>query len=455
MQTSPAESLVPLDAEIWSISGLNGEAKALLEDGFPSLWVTGEISNLARPGSGHIYLSLKDDRAEVRCAMFRGANRALKFRPENGDQVIVRARVTIYEPRGSYQLIVEHMEPAGEGLLRRQLEELKARLASEGLFAEDHKKPLPPLPRCVGIVTSPTGAAVRDILQVLGRRFAAVPVIVYPVQVQGERAKQQIADTLRIAADRAECDVLIVGRGGGSLEDLWAFNEEIVARAIHVCPIPVISAVGHEIDFTIADLVADVRAPTPSAAAEIVVPDAEEWLRAARAAEQRLGSALRRAIDTRRRHLEQLTGRIQRRHPGLILQQHAQRMDELTQRMGTSLEHRIDIERLRNANLIARLNNAAPVTRIDRFRERLTRAGMRAGSAMRKQLSDARSRLAVAAAGLQAVSPLQTLERGYAIIAETDTGKVITDASALKAEQRISGRLARGGFEAVVTKIDK
>ena len=231
MPPSSIESRIPLDTDIWSVSQLNSEARALLEDHFPSLWVTGEISNLARPGSGHFYCSLKDDRAEARCAMFRGQNRSLQFQPANGDQVIVRARVTVYEPRGSYQLIVEHMEPAGEGLLRQQLEALKTKLQAEGLFDAEHKQALPALPRQIGVVTSPTGAAIHDILQILGRRFPAIPVVIYPVQVQGDPAQHQIAAALETAAARDECDVLIVGRGGGSLEDLWAFNEERVARA--------------------------------------------------------------------------------------------------------------------------------------------------------------------------------------------------------------------------------
>jgi hypothetical protein len=219
---------LPLGVQVYSVAELNRDARQVLEDGLPALWVAGEISNLARPGSGHIYFSLKDAAAQVRCAMFRNANRSLKFSLEDGLQVLVRAKVTIYEPRGSYQLIVEHMEPAGEGLLRRRLEELKTKLATEGLFDSSHKQPLPGLPQRIGIITSPTGAAVRDILHILRRRFATVPVVIYPVQVQGDKAKHEIVDAIRIATTRNECDVLILGRGGGSLEDLWAFNEEPV-----------------------------------------------------------------------------------------------------------------------------------------------------------------------------------------------------------------------------------
>lgn len=387
--------------------------------------------------------------------MFRGQNRLLRFRPADGDQVIARARVTVYEPRGSYQLIVEHMEPAGEGLLRRRLEELKAKLQAEGLFEEAHKQALPALPRRIGVVTSPTGAAVRDILHVLGRRFPAIPVVIYPVQVQGERAQHEIAAALEIAAARAECDVLIVGRGGGSLEDLWAFNEERVARAIFDCPIPIVSAVGHEVDFTLADFVADRRAPTPSAAAEIVVPDAAQWLGAVAALEQRAGRAARRTVAQRQRLLDQLTGRIQRRHPGLILQQRAQRLDELTQRIGRSLERRLELDRLRLASALGRLRTAAPLGSIERCRQRLARVDLVLAAGMRERIAHTRGRVAVLAAGLDGVSPLRTLERGYAIITDTATGALVRDAESLREQQRVSGRLARGGFEATIDKIAK
>ncbi|MFW2405319.1 MAG: exodeoxyribonuclease VII large subunit [Gammaproteobacteria bacterium] len=452
MPTPPIETQVPLDAEIWSISELNTEVRGLLEDHFPSLWITGEISNFARPASGHLYFSLKDDRAEVRCAMFRGQNRLLKFAPGNGDQVIVRARVTVYEPRGSYQLIVEHMEPVGEGLLLRKLEELKTRLRAEGLFDDEHKQPLPVLPRRIGVVTSPTGAAIRDIVQILGRRFPAVPVVVYPVQVQGDRAQHEIAAALEAAADRGECDVLIVGRGGGSLEDLWAFNEERVARAIFACPIPIVSAVGHEVDFTIADFVADLRAPTPSGAAELVVPDARQWLRALESGEQRMRGAIGRSVETRRRQLAQLSGRIGRRHPGLILQQHAQRLDELTQRISQSLLRRLDLDRMRLDGSQRRLRAATPSRNIDRHRQRLDHLTLRLATSAREQIALVGGRFAVLAAALDGVSPLKTLERGYAVISDAETGTVVKDATTLKDGQKIAGRLARGRFEATIDR---
>ena len=263
--------------DIYSVSRLNREVRALIENNFPSVWVQGEISNLARPASGHIYFSLKDENAQVRCAMFRNSNRLLKFKPTDGMQVLVRASAGLYENRGDYQLIVDHMEEAGAGLLQRRFEELKTKLAQEGLFDTEHKQDIPSFPDRIGIITSPSGAAVRDVLSVLNRRFPGIPVLIYPIPVQGDDAPPQIVRMINKACQHNDCDVLILTRGGGSLEDLWAFNDERVARAVFDCQIPLVCGVGHEIDFTIADFVADVRAPTPSAAAELVSPDRLEW----------------------------------------------------------------------------------------------------------------------------------------------------------------------------------
>lgn len=263
---------------VYTVSRLNQEVRLLLENVYPLIWVEGEISNLSRPSSGHYYFSLKDQEAQVRCAMFRNTAIRLRFQPKDGMQVLVRARVGLYPARGEFQLIIEHMEDAGDGRLRRAFEELKHKLQREGLFDAARKRPLPVPPRRLGIVTSPTGAAIHDVLTVLRRRFPLLPVLIYPVQVQGEGAAEQIAAAIRLANERKEVDLLLVTRGGGSLEDLWAFNEEVVARAIYASEIPVVSAVGHEVDVTIADLVADQRAPTPSAAAEMISPDAGAWL---------------------------------------------------------------------------------------------------------------------------------------------------------------------------------
>src|ERR1700761_824600 len=317
------------DRDIYSVSRLNREVKALLERGFGSIWLEAEISNFSRPSSGHWYFSLKDAQAQVRCCMFRQRNMLCAFAPKDGQKVLVRARIGLYEPRGEYQLVIDHMEDSGLGALKRQFEELSAKLAAEGLFAPERKRPLPMIPKRIGVITSPTGAAIRDILHVLSRRFAAVPVLIYPVAVQGAAAAAEIAAAVRMAGVRAECDVLILARGGGSLEDLWAFNDEALARAIVASPIPIVSGIGHEIDFTIADFAADVRAPTPSAAAEIVVPDGGEW--AARIAHlaSRLHRSMLRGLEHRGQRLRWLMGRASLVSPAAKLAQQAQRLDEL------------------------------------------------------------------------------------------------------------------------------
>src|SRR5919106_1076433 len=285
--------------DIYTPSRLNREARVLLERGLPALWLEGEISNLSRPSSGHWYFSLKDEAAQLRCAMFRQRNMLTRFSPRDGSRVLVRGRVSLYEQRGDYQFIADYMEEAGEGALRQRFELLKVKLAAEGLFAVERKRPLPRMPRRIGVITSPTGAALRDVLHILRRRFCTIPILIYPVQVQGGVAAAQIARTIRRASARAECDVLVLVRGGGSLEDLWAFNEESVARAIYDSAIPIVTGIGHEVDFTIADFVADVRAPTPSGAAELVAPDCAEWLRTTSQWTSRLFSAARRSLASR------------------------------------------------------------------------------------------------------------------------------------------------------------
>ncbi|MEE8108529.1 MAG: exodeoxyribonuclease VII large subunit, partial [Gammaproteobacteria bacterium] len=327
--------------EVFTVSRLNKEARGMLEQGFGLIWLEGEISNFTHHGSGHMYFSLKDDKAQVSCAMFRGQNRGLGFRPAMGMQVLVRAKVSIYEARGNYQLIVESMEEAGEGRLQREFERLRKKLLDAGLFAAESKQPLPAAPRKIGIVTSPTGAAVRDILHVLKRRFPVAQVLIYPVAVQGEAAAGQIVRALALAEAHGSCDLLILARGGGSLEDLWAFNEEAVAQAIFKCPIPVISGVGHEIDFTIADFVADVRAPTPSAAAEIAVPDQREWLNALARYLDRLGHLAQRYLSAKREKTGWLEKRLAQAHPGQLLNQRGQKLDELGLRLRRAVQDKL------------------------------------------------------------------------------------------------------------------
>jgi exodeoxyribonuclease VII large subunit len=438
--------------EVFTVSRLNREARLLLERGLGSLWLEGEISNLSRPGSGHWYFSLKDAAAQVRCAMFRQRNLLVRFPVRDGAQVLARGRVSLYEPRGEFQVVIDHLEEAGEGLLRRRVEELKQKLAAEGLFDTHLKQPLPVLPRRIGVITSPTGAALRDILHILRRRFPAIPVLVYPVAVQGAAAPREIEQALQLAGQRRDCDVLIVARGGGSLEDLWAFNEEAVARAMFACPIPIVSGVGHEVDFTIADLVADERAPTPSGAAERVVPDRAEWLRTVGAANRRLALAMRRRLTAQRQALQLREQRLARSHPGAVLRQHAQRLDELEGRLRLALRVRLQRDRARADAARTLLLRASPALRVAALRLRLDAARRGLASGARGHAADARQRFELAARTLHAVSPLATLDRGYAIVTAPD-GAVLREAASLRPGDRVTARLAHGGFSAQVVEV--
>ncbi|MEP7246615.1 MAG: exodeoxyribonuclease VII large subunit [Gammaproteobacteria bacterium] len=317
----------PPERAVYTVSRLNREVRLLLEHGMPVVWLEGELSNYSAPASGHWYFSMKDRDAQIRCAMFRQKNMGVGFTPKSGQHVVVRGRVTMYEPRGDYQLIVEHMEEAGVGALKREFERLKAKLTTEGLFALDRKRALPRFPRSIGVVTSPTGAAIRDILHILARRFPPASVVIYPTPVQGAAAIPAIIEAIATANARAECDVLIVARGGGSLEDLWAFNDEGVARAIHASVLPVVSGIGHEVDFTIADFVADARAPTPSGAAELVVPDRHACLDVLVRTADRLSVAMRRELRTVSSRFDAACMRLKMMHPGARLTQQEQRLE--------------------------------------------------------------------------------------------------------------------------------
>lgn len=427
--------------DVYSISRLNLEARELLEGAFPLIWVEGEISNLARPSSGHLYFALKDAAAQVRCALFRNRMR-LPFTPENGMQVLARVSVSLYEQRGEFQLIVEHLEPAGDGALLRAFEQLKQRLAAAGLFDAAHKKPLPALPQRIGVVTSPTGAALRDILTTLRRRFPALPVLIYPVPVQGTGAAEKIAAAIRLADQRRECDVLIVARGGGSLEDLWAFNEEVVARAIYACGIPVVTGIGHEIDFTIADLVADQRAPTPTAAAELVSPDAAAWRQTLARMQARLTFLMRTQLDQTRQSLRFLQRRLQ--HPGQRLRERAQRLDELEQRLQRAWRATQHVRLSRAAELHARLQQQTPLYRLQQLRARRETLALRLEGALRQRLEKYRTGLASLTRALEAVSPLATLARGYAIVQRLPQGDVIRSAREVAPGDRVEARLGAG-----------
>ncbi|WP_024459872.1 exodeoxyribonuclease VII large subunit [Marinimicrobium sp. LS-A18] len=426
---------------IFSVSQLNRRAKQLLETHLPLIWVEGEISNFARPSSGHWYFTLKDDQAQVRCAMFRGRNQQVRFNPQQGQQVLLRARVSLYENRGDYQLIAEHMEEAGAGALQRAFEALKHKLAQEGLFDPARKRPIPALPRHIGVITSASGAAVRDILTVLQRRFPSIPVTLVPVPVQGKEAAPAIVEALSLANRSGLFDVLILGRGGGSLEDLWPFNEEVVARAIAASDLPVVSAVGHEVDVTIADFVADLRAPTPSAAAELVVPDASEWLVRFRSYEQRLTQLTRRRLQAEQQHLQHLSKRL--RHPGERLQQQSQRLDSLELRLRRVMQQRLGQARQRLDNLAARQKAQRPEPQLRQWQTRIEQLRQRLNRQMQQTLKQQRQRLSEAGRLLHGVSPLNTLERGYAIV-HNDAGEVIRDAAQVKPGERIRTRVAAG-----------
>ena len=351
---------------LYTVSRLNQEARYLLEDVFPHIQVLGEVSNLSRPSSGHVYFSLKDASAQIRCALFQ--NRALLFRdgPRNGQQVLARGRVSLYELRGEFQLIVDGLEEAGAGALWQAYDALRLQLEREGLFAAECKKPLPRFPQRIGVISSPTGAALRDVLTTLGRRCPQTPVLLYPVPVQGDGAAERITAAIRLASQRQDCDVLLLVRGGGSLEDLQAFNAEIVARAIFECAIPLVTGVGHETDVTIADFAADLRAATPTAAAELAGPDRQEQLRQFQRLDERLARALRRRLDQQRQRLDQWAQRLARQHPRRRLQDRAQRLDELDYRLRQALQNRLQAVTQRLQAMSGRLHALSPLATVQR-----------------------------------------------------------------------------------------
>jgi len=451
MEPVSATAALRPDRDIYSVSRLNREVKMLLERGFGTLWLEAEISNLARPSSGHWYFSLKDSGAQVRCCMFRQRNMLCSFAVKDGQKVLVRARIGLYEPRGEFQLVIDHMEDAGLGALQRQFEQLAAKLSAEGLFAPERKRALPTLPKRIGVITSPSGAAVRDILHVLARRFAAIPVMIYPVAVQGAYAAGEICAAIATAGARAECDVLILARGGGSLEDLWAFNQEALARAIVASPIPIITGIGHEIDFTIADFAADMRAPTPSAAAEIVVPDCEEWLVSLQRSGARLQRALLRCMQSRGERLRWLIGRAALVSPVARLAQQSQRLDELEQRLMRSMRRLLSERRSTLRERRAALWQASPVARLQAAAARHEFLVTRLRAAALTTVRRSRERLVPLVRTLNAVSPLATLQRGYAIVVSGE-GRILRDAADAAPDSIIEARLARGTLRARVEK---
>ncbi|PRD38009.1 UNVERIFIED_CONTAM: xseA [Trichonephila clavipes] len=440
--------------DIYTVSRLNSEVRLTLELQFQQLWLVGEVSNFVAAASGHWYFSLKDQAAQVKVAMFKQANRYATVRPQNGQQVLIRARISVYEPRGEYQLLAEFIEPAGAGLLKQQFEQLKAKLAAEGLFAPERKRPLPANPRRVGVITSPTGAAVRDIITVLARRAPGIELIIYPCQVQGDTAAAQLRNMLSTAIRRNEVDVLIIGRGGGSIEDLWCFNDEALARAVADCPIPIVSAVGHEIDFALTDFVADVRAATPSAAAELVSPDQSQHLAALTQLQHRLSRAIRRQLAQQQPRLMQLQQRLQQLHPQRRLEQQQQRLDELQLRLQRRMQQQLQTARRQHSYLQQSLQHLSPAKAIKQQQLQLQQLAKRLQQAQQQQLKYCSQQLARLSAQLHTVSPLATLARGYSISFDSQQ-QALTNSAQLKVGDAINTRLAQGSFSAVVTQVVK
>ncbi|WP_417521219.1 exodeoxyribonuclease VII large subunit [Marinobacter sp.] len=434
-----------------SVSELNHQARHLLESSFMQVWVEGELSGFSRPSSGHWYFSLKDQKCQVRCAMFRGQNQRIRPLPKEGDQVRIRGKVTLYENRGDFQIIVEHMEPAGLGALQQAFEELKRKLQAEGLFEAGRKKPIPAMPTHIGVVTSPTGAAIHDILTVLARRCPAIPITLYPTTVQGKPATAEIVRAIKAAQTHGVADVLIIGRGGGSLEDLWCFNEEAVARAIADCTIPTVSAVGHETDVTIADFVADLRAPTPSAAAEKVSPDQNDMLRQVNDREHRLANAARRVLQRLNTKLEHLRARL--RDPRRELLDKAQRLDELDVRLGKAIAQSLDRSQMRSAHMAQRLTMQSPRKQLTNSREALDRSALQLEKAIQQTLARFNDKLGHTAGTLNLVSPLATLGRGYAIIRDQQDN-IVRNANDVTTGDRISAHLANGSVTAEIKSVN-
>lgn len=443
---------LPTSPPIFTVSRLNQTVRQLLEMEMGQIWLSAEISNFTQPASGHWYFTLKDDRAQVRCAMFRNSNRRTTFRPQNGQQVLVRANITLYEPRGDYQLIAESMQSAGDGLLQQQFEQLKQKLAAEGLFAQQTKQPLPSPAKCVGVITSASGAALHDILQVLQRRDPSLPVIIYPTAVQGAEAPMQIVNAIATANRRAECDVLIVGRGGGSLEDLWSFNDERVARAIFASQIPIVSAVGHETDITIADFVGDLRAPTPSAAAELVSRNQLELVRQLQSQQQRLEMAMDYYLVQRQQHFTRINHRLQQQHPHLRLARQQTLLLKLQRRLEEGMQLQLRGAVRRNERAQQRLAQAQPLGRIHRDQQRLQQQEYRLQQALERQLNGYRQRFGVACSQLEAVSPLATLARGYSVT-QTPAGTLLKTTKQAQVGELLTTRLQDGWVESEVKTI--
>jgi exodeoxyribonuclease VII large subunit len=443
--------LEPEYPQIYTVSGLTREIRQRLETGFPLVWVSGEISNLRQPSSGHYYFTLKDEGAQLRSVLFKGNHLHLRFKPQEGSQVLCRGRLTVYEPRGEYQLVLDYLEPLGWGALAQAFEALKARLQAEGLFAAEHKKPLPFLPRRLALVTSPTGAVVRDFLRLMGQRCPNLEVLIYPVKVQGAAAAGEIAAALDDLAHYPGLEVIVLARGGGSLEDLWPFNEEMVARAIHRCPVPVVSAVGHEVDYTMADFVADVRAPTPSAAVELVVPDKAELQRRLERLGASLGLGWQRRVGAARQHLR-LTSRLlpdlRRRLTDLRFQ-----VDDQAETLARRVRRRLEDCRQRARLSNSRLFLLSPRRSLSLVRQRLEQAEQNLGQRWQRRIKEPRRHLDYLQSHLEQLNPLAILKRGYAVATRLPEGVIIRDASQAPVGAAIRVRVAQGRLDCEVKEV--
>lgn len=435
--------------KVFTVSRLNQEVQSLLEKGFGTIWLQGELSNFSRPGSGHFYFTLKDSQSQIRCAMFKGRNRYVDFQPQNGDAVIVRGKLGLYAARGDFQLIVEHMEPAGEGRLQAAFEATKRKLDDQGWFDVSEKLALPAVPQTIGVITSPTGAALRDVLQVLHRRYRQAEIIIYPTLTQGEAAAPAIVKALTKANQRSEADVLLLVRGGGSLEDLWAFNEVAVAGAIRESDIPVVAGIGHEVDITISDLVADLRAPTPSAAAELATPDTSNLQQRVESAARQLAQHQMFLVINLARRLRQQDTRLQLRHPERLLREQAQRVDDLVQRLQRAWQLSSEQRSNRQSRLDARLHAKSPAIRVQQQKSAWQSLNSRLVSAINKGQIRARSDFELLARALNSVSPLAVLDRGYAMVKKDN--QIIMNSSSVRAGDEITARLSSGEIVAVVS----
>ncbi|KRG71190.1 exodeoxyribonuclease VII large subunit [Pseudoxanthomonas dokdonensis] len=435
--------MINQDRDVLTPSQLNTLARDLLESAFPLIWVEGELGGVTRPASGHLYFTLKDARAQVRCAMFKPKSQWLKFVPREGLKVMARGRLTLYDARGDYQLVIDHLEEAGKGALRRAFDQLKARLAAEGLFDAERKRPLPVHLQRLAVITSPTGAAVRDVISVLQRRFPLLEVEILPVQVQGEAAPAQLTSMLQRAGRSGRYDAILLTRGGGSLEDLWAFNDEQLARAIAACPVPVVSAVGHETDFSLSDFAADLRAPTPSAAAELLVPEQRELLGRLRARGQWLRQWMRQRLQQHHQRSDRSALRLNAQRPQARLDALKQRQHAAGQRMHALWREQQQqrLARLRHAAIV--LRSCQPQRRVDGLKVRLAALAPRPQAAVARQLQANTLRLRALARSLEAVSPLATVARGYSILTAAD-GSIVRSTSQLQPDDRISARLVDG-----------